>query len=182
MCVVEEIRETVEAIPDLNYKSIEEQAGLGKKVIYKITSHEKTLNSDDAFAIAQVVDNPNILRKYCTENCVIGRSLQLEPLNNVDLGFNSILVKSRGENKEFTEMFEDFEDVVLNKKSSKDYNQEEEKRFFKAFHEMLDVLHCLQELIAASIRKWGLRRVIAEIRKHNQKCRKRGYIKSTQLV
>ncbi|WHH59122.1 hypothetical protein [Petroclostridium sp. X23] len=182
MCVVAEIRETVESSPNLSYRIVEEKAGLGNKVIYKITSHEKPLRADAAFSIAHVVDNPNIVRKYCHENCIIGQSLELVPLNNVDLSMNGILVKCRREGKEFYEILEDLEEVCLNKKSAADYSKNEEDIFFSAFHEMLDVLHCCQELVAATIRKWGLRRVITEIQKHNQKCRSRGYVKSNETL
>lgn len=162
MCVVEEIAATIDA-SGMTIKEVAKRAFLDDRTIYKIKAREQQPKSYHVYAISRATNEPTPMRSMCYEACIIGQRFGFRPLNNVNKALIAALSKSKEELEEFATVLQNHE-------------------YFRGFQEMLDILHCGQEIVDASIREWGFDRIANEFQKHHDKCIKEGYIKEKDAI
>ncbi|MDI3534794.1 MAG: hypothetical protein PWQ82_1159 [Thermosediminibacterales bacterium] len=172
MCIVQDIAETIDK-SGMTIREVARRGYIDDRTIYKIKAQEQKPKPHHIFAISQATNEPTLIRSMCFEECPIGQRFGFRPLNNVNKTLLAVLNKSHEEAIEFIDTLQQMIQVILNK----DYKKADEKPFFKGLQELLDFLHCGQEIVDASIREWGFDVVAREFEKHHDKCIKEGYIK-----
>lgn len=174
-----EINESIQEaqiVYQMKLSDIADQAHMSETTLWKMRNGQAR-TPDKIMSLAKATKNPKPIQAFCFKDCQIGQKLGFVPLNNIVRNQALMMYRSQTETKEFFEKLEDMATASMNDKQPNEYSQEEEQKYFEGFQEMLDVLHCFIEIVFEAMKIWGLKRIIGEIKKHNQKCIDRGYVR-----
>jgi transcriptional regulator with XRE-family HTH domain len=123
--------------------------------------------------LANIYKEPFLTQKYCRCNCAIGQAYSYEILDNVDLNLSNIALKVLEEHREPYRVLAEILVLITNKRTKKDFTEDELKELKKNVHELLDTEHTI-EIFKIALNKFiDMKEMIAE---HNEKCRQRGYV------
>lgn len=123
--------------------------------------------------LADIYKEPFLTQRYCRYNCAIGQAYSYEILDNIDLdNLSNIALKLLEEHRESHDVLAEILVLITNKRTKKDFTDDEFKRLRKNVHELLDTEHTI-EIFKIALNKFiDMKEMIAE---HNEKCRQRGY-------
>ncbi|GFN36990.1 hypothetical protein [Tepidimicrobium xylanilyticum] len=123
--------------------------------------------------LADIYKEPFLTQRYCRYNCAIGQAYSYEILDNIDLdNLSNIALKLLEEHRESHDVLDEILVLITNKRTKKDFTDDEFKRLRKNVHELLDTEHTI-EIFKIALNKFiDMKEMIAE---HNEKCRQRGY-------
>lgn len=123
--------------------------------------------------LADIYKEPFLTQRYCRYNCAIGKAYSYEILDNIDLdNLSNIALKLLEEHRESHDVLAEILVLITNKRTKKDFTDDEFKRLRKNVHELLDTEHTI-EIFKIALNKFiDMKEMIAE---HNEKCRQRGY-------
>lgn len=123
--------------------------------------------------LADLYKEPFLTQKYCKYCCAIGKAYSYEILDNIDLdNLSNIALKLLEEHRESHDVLAEILVLITNKRTKKDFTDDEFKRLRKNVHELLDTEHTI-EIFKIALNKFiDMKEMIAE---HNEKCRQRGY-------
>ena len=124
--------------------------------------------------LAEIYEEPFLTQKYCKYNCSIGQAYSYEILDNIDTNLSSIALKLLEEHRESSELLEETLTLIVNKRSIKDFSNEQINKLKFNVHELLDVEHTIEIFKIALNKFFNMEDMIQE---HNQKCIDHGYAK-----
>lgn len=158
--------------------SIEEasfQLHIAPRTLCKYEAGETTPPPEVVLNMGEVYNEPRLTARHCRYKCAIGHRYCYEILDNVDLSPIAILTKFAEEKKEVDQLLGRLLSTVLNKRSRDDLTGDEAKELENDTLELLDLEHVIETMKFAL---WDFLDIAGLIRKHNDKCIQRGYIKT----
>ena len=124
--------------------------------------------------LSKIYQEPFLTQKYCKYCCEIGRAYSYEILDGVDLNLSNVALKLLEEHRESHDVLEKILILITNKRTKEDFTDDELKEFKKDVHELLDTEHTI-EIFKIALNKFiDMKEMIEE---HNEKCKKRGYVR-----
>ncbi len=167
------------------YKDARNRAGLSREeAAYRIHTSPRALAN---YELGQATPPPDIVlcmsreynaaelpERYCSEHCAIGQTLGYIMLDGVSRDLASVLLSLQQETKEAVDKLESLLRLARNKRSRRDFTDEEWAAFTPAFQEWLDVEHNIRIFKFAL---GSLDDLSEQVREHNAKCQARGYSK-----
>lgn len=172
MCTLE-INKSIENC-ELPLDEIAYRSHISPKTLWELRKGKRK-TADKIFALSKAINEPGLIQAYRFDEDPISQQIGFVPLNSVDRSHVVILVRAKVETQEFFNKIDQMVIVSMNKQTSEQYSKADEEVFFDGFHEMLDVMHNLEEYFFESMRTWGIDRISKEVKKHNEKCIARGY-------
>ncbi len=147
---------------------------IAPRTLSKYEAGENVPPPEVVLAMSREYKQPWLTQVYCRENCAIGKTYSYEVLNNVALDPPSILLKLVGELKEARDCLGRLLELTVNKQYRRDFTQGEWEEFIRCLLEFLDVEHNIETLKIA-LGRWCDVAEIVEM--HNDKCRRKKYVK-----
>jgi Helix-turn-helix. len=142
------------------------------RTLAKYEAGENTPPPEVVLAMSREYRAPELVARYCRQNCAIGQAQGYEVLDRVNLDPPSVMLKLMGEMAEAQGVLQKMLELVVNKNRREDFSNEEWTEFVKCFHEFLDVEHNIA-ILKLSLGAWyDIAELVAQ---HNRKCIERGY-------
>lgn len=147
--------------------------GMSRSAFLKRVNGEQVMTPDDALAIAEAIDLPQLTQSYCASQCAIGKAYCYPTLNNVNLAPVAGWSKLRQELKELQMLVDSMIDLTMNKESADDYDAREKALLEDVLEQGMDVEHTFETVKMQSYAVVDVKKVI---KRHNQKCLDKKYV------
>ncbi len=165
------------------YKDARKRAGLtieeaafrlhvAPRTLCKYESGENVPPPEVIVAMSREYRAPELLARYCRENCAIGQAQGYEILDRVNADPPSVMIKLVGEMAEAQAVLHRMLDLAVNRNRREDFPDREWAEFTKCVQEFLDVEHNVA-ILRLSLGAWCDPSEL--VGRHNRKCVDRGY-------
>jgi len=151
----------------------------GRRNLCKYEAGQVIPGPDVVLGMSRAYRRPEMTQIYCREFCAIGREYGYDYLDAVSLDPMTVLAKLGQELHEAEEVYSKMVYLAVNKRSREDFTAEEWEEFLTCALELLDVEHNV-EAFKISLGRWCDESVVNLIRRHNEKCLARGYVRPKQ--
>jgi len=169
------------------YKNARKAAGLcideaafrlhiASRTLCKYEAGENTPGPDVVLGMSREYRRPDMIQRYCRENCAIGRSHGYEVLNAIDTNPSAVLMKLMNKIDDSHQDLKVLARVLVNKRSRDDFTDDEWAYLSEAAQKLFDIEHNIAILrtVFFSLDQEGTAILVAV---HNQKCWDKGYVR-----